>query len=69
MEKKKKISLMLVVILLMQIMLPMMSVVFESCFTLYAQAEETVNTWDISATENDHVTVDTETVQSLIGLN
>ena len=53
---KKKISLMLVVVLLMQIMLPMLTVVLESDLTLFSRAEEEQNTWDISATENDHVT-------------
>ena len=56
METKKKISLMLVVILIMQVMLPMLTVVFESELTLFSRAEEEQNTWDISATEEDHVT-------------
>ena len=53
---KKKISLMLVVVLLVQILLPMLTVVLESDLTLFSRAEEEQNTWDISATENDHVT-------------
>ena len=56
MEVKKKISLMLVVVLLVQILLPILTVVFESDLAFFVRAEDGANTWDISATKDDNVT-------------
>ena len=45
METKKKITLMLILIILLQGILPMLSIVFENCFTIISKA---TTEWDIS---------------------
>lgn len=52
---KKKISLMIAVILLLQILLPMLTVIWESGFTIKSVAADVIESWDISATEDDNV--------------
>ena len=48
MQGKKKISIMLIVVLMMQIMMPLMTVIIESDFTLFSIATEEENSWDVS---------------------
>lgn len=51
MEKRKKISLMLAVILILQIIMPLLTGIIENDFTVFSIAadEEETNTWDVSA--------------------
>lgn len=49
---KKKISLMLVTILIMQILLPLASVVWESRFTIISKATGISKEWDVSQNED-----------------
>lgn len=55
-KENKHIAIILIFILLIQLILPILTVIFELEWTVISKAEDTTNTWDISATENDHVT-------------
>ena len=48
MNQRKRISIMLSVILVLQIILPVLTVVMESDITLFSIAVTTVKKWDIS---------------------
>lgn len=56
MNSKKKISLMIAVIMLLQIILPMVSIIWESDFTIKSIAADTVNSWDVSENQDGSIT-------------
>ncbi len=61
---KKKMSLMLAVILILQIMLPLLTVIWENRLTLKSIAVNTENSWDVSENQNKSIiaTFDEKTV-------
>ncbi len=56
MNLKKRVSLMLIVILVLQIILPTVTVIMKSELTLFSTAVETIETWDISENGNGSIT-------------
>lgn len=55
MSKRKRISIMILVILIMQILLPILNILFQNGLTLISEAVSTENNWDVSENQDGSI--------------
>jgi len=53
---KRKIPLMILTILILQVLLPVLTIIWESDFTIKSIAADTENSWDVSENQNGSIT-------------
>ena len=66
---KRKLSLMLAVIMLLQIILPMVSVIWKSGFTIKSIAADTENRWDVSENQDGSITANFDSTTGILTIS